>query len=743
MDNSLANATIRIDADTSSAIIGLKRVSSELNSLVPGGNAVSSVFERIQGGFLQLVQGISRNVFQSLTSSMSKLVSSGLDVAKTIEMARVGFDNLLESGEDVDKLLLKIQEDAATTPFDTDALTLSTQKLALVTKQGALAEKTVLSLGKALAAAGRGTAEMNRMATNLQQIGQNAKATERDLREFGNAGIDIVGIVTEFSEEFKESGKKVTEARDWLKTIDKPFEVIVNALNNAGDSVEGFANIYTDGAQTIGQAMENMSDSIGIFSYRVMQQATILDRTKNIMKEIQEGLFLDKTFTANTAASISHLLKLVKEADIIQPILKKIKEIVSAFASGQFDNVIVFFKNLFNAIKKFSGFQVVSNFFKTLFDLFSDNHTAEEVAKVATQLGNLVRVFLELKMMNTVGNYAMHLTESLTTMFFSVRQLVTFFTSAASAMTNFKMASLGTIGIVGAIIAAISIFANVSGKGFDDVISSIVSGLQNLGKVLGDVAKNMISFGWNLIVGLYNGLVEGFNAVIGKIREMAEAIVNQFKSVFQIHSPSKVMRDEVGHNIAEGIAIGIRDKYGDIIEAAEDVLEELVDLQDDYVTELKNFGAIDLVQQVQVYKDFARLYREGTRARLEMDDKVHSTESSIIKEMIDLIDDFNSAYDKAFKKAKDYYDMFEYTQITLTRTTKSVIEGLNRQNDNMTKYYNNIYRMSQMGFDDDFMSKAWTRLPKSRALLMLLRNKSKRSTICGVTVASSQLILLL
>ena len=87
-----------------------------------------------------------------------------------------------------------------------------------------------------------------------------------------------------------------------------------------------------------------------------------------------------------------------------------------------------------------------------------------------------------------------------------------------------------------------------------------------------------------------------------------------------------------------------------------------------------------------------------------MDEKVHDAETSIIKEMIDLIEDFNKAFDKAFHGAKDYYNMFEYTQITLTRTTKSVIEGLRRQNDNMEKYYKNLYQMSQMGFDDDFMS---------------------------------------
>ena len=704
MNPSTAQATIRIDADTSQAVTELRKVSRELNSLVPGGNAVSSVVERIQGGFLQLVQGLSRNVFQSLSMSMTKLVSSGLNVAKTIEMSRVAFDNLLESGENVDQLLLKIQEDAAKTPFDVDALTLSTQKIALITKNGAVAEKTILSLGKALAAAGRGTAEMNRMATNLQQIGQNAKATERDLREFGNAGVDIVGIVTEFSDEFKQAGIDVSEARDWLKSIDKPFEVIVNALNKAGESVDGFANIYTDGAQTIGQALENMSDSVSVFSYRVMEQANVLDRTKNVLKEFQDQLFLNKEFTANAAQAIAHLLKVIDEMKIIQPIIKGIQDVVSAFAAGQFDNVIVFIRNLFNAIKQFSGIKVVSNALKTLLDLFSDNHTAEEVAKVATQIGNMIRMFLELKMALNIANYAYRLAGALVSVGRGVSVVVTWFSGLATAGTAVRASMLGTVGAILGLISAVAILANVTGTDLGGVFESIGSGLKSLAETLGNAAKEMLTFGWNLIVGLYNGIVEGFNAVIGKVKEMAQAIINTFAQVFQIHSPSKVMKDYIGRNIDEGIAAGIREYYGTILDAAEDVLEELVDLQSEYVKELGEFGALDLVQQVNVYRDFAKLYREGTRARLEMDDKVHSAETSIIKEMIDLIEDFNTAYDKAYKKAKDYYDMFEYTQTTLTRTTKSVIEGLRRQNDNMIKYYNNIYRMSQMGFNEDFMA---------------------------------------
>lgn len=702
MDNTAASMAIRIDAEVSSAITGLKKVEKQLDSLVPGGQAISNVFQRIQFGMLQIIQGTVRNSLVGITSAMKGMVSSGVKVAETLEAASVGFETILKSGENVNALLLDIQKNAVKTPFDVDALTLSTQKLALVTKNGAQAERIVLNLGKALAAGGRGTAELNRMATNLQQIGTNAFASARDIREFGNAGIMITDIVAQFSEDFKRTGKDASEVTEWLKTIDDPFSVIANAINAAGESAEGFGEIYEKGAQTIKQANENMSDSVSIFSYRVLEQAKVLDKVKNVFSELQNNLFLDETFTANTIEAIRHLMEMINELDIVRPIIEGIKRVVSAFATGQFDNVIVFFKELFAAIKQFSGIQMVTNAFKVLLDLFSDNHTAEEVKNVANQIGTLIRYFLELKFALSVTNYLANFAGTIIRVGMATAQAVPSIIGFIRGLGSMSAGGLKFIAIGALIVGTILLIRNF-GSQIGEVFQNIGNFFASLGQGIGNVVKDFISFGHNIMVGLWNGIAEGAKAVFEQVKNVAVGIKNIFKSIFRIASPSKVMRDEIGRYIDEGIAEGITQYYGDIAKASEEVLSKLVDMQGEYVKELSDFGALDLVQQVKVYKDFANLYAKGTKARWEMDQKVHDAETAIVKEMIKLVDDYNKAWDKAYLKAKDYYDMFEYTQATLTRSTKSVIEGLTRQNDNLTKYYNNIARMSQMGFDSNFM----------------------------------------
>lgn len=702
MSGNTAEMMIRIDTEMTGAVNDLKKMEGQLNAIIPGGKAVSQVLQRIQFGLLQIVQGAARNAFVGLNSTISGMVSSGVNLAKTLESAAVGFDTLLESGEDVQELLLSIQTMAAKTPFDVDALTVGTQKLALITKNGAQAEQTMLDLGKAIVAAGRGNAELNRMAINLQQIGANSKVTARDLKEFGNAGIMIADLIAEYSDAFKETGKAATEAEDWLKSLKNPYEVLADVLHKAGTEGGRFADIYEKSSETIGQAIENMHDSMAIFSYRVLQQSTVLDKAKNIFTEFRDNLFLDDQFTANTAAAIKHIADMIKELDIVRPIIEGIKKAIAAFASGQFDNIIVFFRELFKEIKKFSGLQVITNAVKVFLDLFSDNHTADEVGNVARQIGIFIRYLLEMKFMLKVSSYLAGMINSVITFGRALVTVMPSIQSFGSGILSLIKGGGKWVLVAGAIVAAL-ILLREYGSQIGEFFQDIGQFIADAGQAIANFVGEFVQVGFNLMAGLWNGIVDGLHAVIEKVKEAAKAILNAFKSMFGIHSPSTVMRDEIGFNIVAGIAEGIRKNYGTVVNAAQEVLDELVSLQDKYVRELSDFGALDLVETVKVYKEFAALYQKGSKSRMEMDDKVHDAQKAIIKEMISLIEDYNKKWDKAYQAAKDYYGLFDYTQQTLTRSTRSVIEGLQRQNDNLQKYYDNLKKMSQMGFDEDFM----------------------------------------
>lgn len=96
-------------------------------------------------------------------------------------------------------------------------------------------------------------------------------------------------------------------------------------------------------------------------------------------------------------------------------------------------------------------------------------------------------------------------------------------------------------------------------------ISSMVSFLGSSARSVATNALNAIktkfsegfSIGKNLIRGIWNGISNMKQWILNKIGGFAGTIISGIRNFFDIHSPSRVMRDLIGVNIVKGIGVGI------------------------------------------------------------------------------------------------------------------------------------------------------------------------------------------
>lgn len=111
------------------------------------------------------------------------------------------------------------------------------------------------------------------------------------------------------------------------------------------------------------------------------------------------------------------------------------------------------------------------------------------------------------------------------------------------------------------------------------IIGSLVNGILNLqGKLwdaggnllsqLGEGIKNgigsMLEIGKNIVEGLWNGISDHIAWISDKIRGFGQSILNKIKDIFGIHSPSKVMKEQVGKYLAQGIGEGFSDEMDSV-----------------------------------------------------------------------------------------------------------------------------------------------------------------------------------
>ncbi|MDF2985736.1 MAG: hypothetical protein K0R50_1246 [Eubacterium sp.] len=87
-----------------------------------------------------------------------------------------------------------------------------------------------------------------------------------------------------------------------------------------------------------------------------------------------------------------------------------------------------------------------------------------------------------------------------------------------------------------------------------------------------DIPDKMVDIGKNIIKGIWEGIKSSVKWIKDKITGFAGDIVGGFKNAFGIHSPSKVLADEVGKYMAQGISVGFENEMdkvsSNIVQAA-------------------------------------------------------------------------------------------------------------------------------------------------------------------------------
>ena len=81
------------------------------------------------------------------------------------------------------------------------------------------------------------------------------------------------------------------------------------------------------------------------------------------------------------------------------------------------------------------------------------------------------------------------------------------------------------------------------------LISTLVNGISNMYNEIKNTGKYLVE-------GLWDGLLSKANWLYNQVRSFAKNIISNIKSALGIHSPSTVMRDQVGKYLAQGLAVG-------------------------------------------------------------------------------------------------------------------------------------------------------------------------------------------
>ena len=126
-------------------------------------------------------------------------------------------------------------------------------------------------------------------------------------------------------------------------------------------------------------------------------------------------------------------------------------------------------------------------------------------------------------------------------------------------------------------------------------INSYASSASGAGSNLASAAKNgasgvsgFSSIGYNMAAGIAGGISSGQSTVVNAIVAAVNAGIAAGRAAAGIHSPSRKTRELIGAELANGIAAGIKDRNGYVLDIAEAQMNKILSRMNDWIKKNRN-----------------------------------------------------------------------------------------------------------------------------------------------------------
>lgn len=150
--------------------------------------------------------------------------------------------------------------------------------------------------------------------------------------------------------------------------------------------------------------------------------------------------------------------------------------------------------------------------------------------------------------------------------------------------------------------------------------------MSNIVSTLSGIPGRVASIGGQIVNGIANGIRGAAGAVVSALGGVVNQAVENAKSMLGIHSPSRVMRDLIGKNIARGVAVGIEDETATAVSAVRAMSAQVVEagnasMEIPPIEVQKAVAVMDSTTQESVFGDS---FMQGVRAITERLDLIYA-----------------------------------------------------------------------------------------------------------------------
>lgn len=271
-----------------------------------------------------------------LSAAVAGLFTAGVKYNADIERSTTAFKTFLGSAEEAHKAVSNIRKESQKSPFDASELIQANQMLITTGESAENSRKTISALADAIALTGGSNDTLSRMASNLQQIKNVGKASAMDIRQFGMAGIDIYGILANYT------GKTTAEVKKMDITYKDLSAALQKAASEGGKYYGGQAEMANTLTGQVSRLKKSFQELLGELSESLMPIVKsftdkiqgLVDWFKGLDQEQKNMITKIGLVIVALGPALIIIGKLISFGGIIVGALSKITSLIAGLATG-------------------------------------------------------------------------------------------------------------------------------------------------------------------------------------------------------------------------------------------------------------------------------------------------------------------------------------------------------------------------------------------------------------------------
>ena len=411
------------------------------------------------------------------------------------------------------------------------------------------------------AALGVSATEATRNAQAMEMFGQ----AYNDLTEIQKQQA-LLQMVVDAQELSGAMGQAAREADGWqnvqgnLNEAWRQFaavkgQAMLDALIPAMQEATGLLTGLTDGSLSAGQAMQQA------FGYISQQVGQLFDQLPSITSSLG-GL------GANLWNGLSAILPQIEQAGL--QLIDALKTGIANNYPALMDAFLTAITNATANLRNVAGTLVDAglDLILSLAQGFADGIPSliENVPQIVTNIAGIINDNAPKILaagVQIIAALAKGLIQAIPTLIANIPEIL-------NAIVNVFLA-FNWLNIGKQLVTAIGNGIKGAGSFISSSAKTIVDTLYNGVKQL---PQTMLNLGRQMIQGLINGIRGMIAGVKDNIAEVASGAVSTLKNILGIHSPSTVF-EWIGVNLMRGLAIGMKDGSGEVMETVDDLAAEL------------------------------------------------------------------------------------------------------------------------------------------------------------------------